>query len=671
MQAAGAAFFSGGCDSNSNPSFLGPTQYLMGMNVVNRGGIVQTRPGYQSVLTLPPGNLQGFTTFKPNDGPVNLVAVVDGLVYVSPAPFDNFDVLTGIAFHRDAKFVVMKECLQTTDYDENGVPFFLNQPKRLLVMQDRRTRAAFWDGSEARHLNPQGAPTPITDSDTGELVPQPGFNETPIGLWMEFSGNRLWVARDNQVFASDYGNPLKFTEILYLAEGRAFYMPEPVTGMIQRNAGSPLLVFGESTNTILRSDILDRREWLNTADFQITDHSIGCIAGRSISQSYGQIWWYSKSGVTNLNSALQLNNDSRFRYWDEPMTFSKGNMSPIKDGICAVSYENYLLFSVPSGDTENKHTWVMDQSPVEGGAPAWNGFWTGVRPVEWAKALVNGDERVFCASRDTDGANRIWEAFTPDRTDCGCPITCWLMTKSESWENSNWKRLKYADLLVDEILGDVSLSVSYIGTTGAYKEILNKEIVATDGVFNPFNTDYNLESDIYGHRPQGRVLRTRTIEERGTECDSCGVEHDRKAFIDKEFGLLILWSGRMGVKSYRMWATDERDQEFYGECEKNEEGFNSVSQEGCASKNSVVSQRAFPVYTAVKTVTIGCPNPDAGTQTNTAMAMSRISQADADRKAECLAIQRAESQITCFIPDVLVNEEGSILTTENGDILTT
>lgn len=673
--AAGSQYFAGGADSNTNPSFLGGSQYVMGMNVVNRGGIIQTRPGFRALATLPPGNFQGMTVFRPTDGRVTIVAAVDGLIYEIPEPFDRYDILTGIAFHPDAKFIVMKEVLQTTAYDENGVPYFLANPRNILVIQDRLTRAAFWDGSTARHLNPESPERQVRDPITREPIPQPGFNEVPVGLWMEFSGNRLWVGRENQVFASDFGNPLRFTEQLYLAEGRAFYMPEPVTGMIQRNAGSPLIVFGENSHTILRSDILDRTQWLNTPEFQISDNSVGCIAGRSIVQSYGQVWWYSKDGLTNLNAALQLNLDSRFRYYDSPMAISKGNMSPIKEGICGISYENYLLMSVPSGDVENKHSWVLDQSPTPEGNPAWNGYWQGVRPIQWGKASMGGEQRVFCASVDLDGGNRIWEAFTPDRTDCGCAITSWVMTKNETWGDGAegaYKRFNFADIYVDEILDHVSLSVGYAGSRGAYKEILNKEIVATPGVFNSGNETFSLESKIYGHRVQSRSLRTQEAANTEDPCDGCGIESDRQSFVDREFGLLILWSGRMGLKGYRMWAdVNEGDQEIRGKCEENEEPFRSVSEEGCGALESLVDSDAYPLYHSNKTVTIACPGEDGATQTNSAFATSRISQEDADRKAICAATLKAESQITCFIPEILINEEGAILINEDGDILTT
>jgi hypothetical protein len=98
------------------------------------------------------------------------------------------------------------------------------------MMQDGVTRAAFWDGSISRHLNP--TPSTLTDAN-GERLTQVGLDETFIGLWMKWSGNRLWVSRDGMLFASDIGNPLKFTEAQYLNEGRAFYLPGECTGMIE------------------------------------------------------------------------------------------------------------------------------------------------------------------------------------------------------------------------------------------------------------------------------------------------------------------------------------------------------------------------------------------------------------------------------------------------------
>ena len=118
-----AAGFFLGCNSNKLSWLLLDSQYRWGVNIVNRGGIPQTRPGFAARLSLPDGNFQGNTTFrmrKTIDGvsvtSAFCVAAVDGKIYAIPFEEDgtlnqpaenNFEPfrLKNISFKADAKNV--------------------------------------------------------------------------------------------------------------------------------------------------------------------------------------------------------------------------------------------------------------------------------------------------------------------------------------------------------------------------------------------------------------------------------------------------------------------------------------------------------------------------------------------------------------------------------------
>jgi len=200
-----------GADQFTNPQKLPNGKYVSGVNVTCRGGIVQTRPGSNTLMTLPDGNLQGCTLFKPASGVVHLVAAVNGVVYVSPYPFIEYRVLPNIQFALNSQYVAWAVCLKSTDYTPEGVLYFIDNPYSVLIMQDGLTRAAYWDGSNSGHLDPTKS---TVVSGGGEIITQPGKDGTPVGLWMCWANNRLWVSRGNQIFASDIGNPTKFTESL-------------------------------------------------------------------------------------------------------------------------------------------------------------------------------------------------------------------------------------------------------------------------------------------------------------------------------------------------------------------------------------------------------------------------------------------------------------------------
>jgi len=628
---AGSSSLVLGADSYTNPSELLDREYVMGQNVVCRGGIVQTRPGTRSLFCAPRGNFQGVTLFTPQNGVAHLVFAVDGKVYVSAEPFTSYRRLANLQFNPSSKYVAWASCLKSTDYDAEGVIYSLAQPYSVLMMQDGLTRAAYWDGSNSGHLNPAEPPFP----DQSDIVP--GFTETPVGLWMVWSGNRLWVSRGNQIFASDIGNPLKFTEATYLNEARAFYLSGPCTGFIETPDQQGIIAFTENDGTFFQSSIQERASWLSTPDFQkVILPNIGCVAPRSLLTQYGLNWWFASRGFTNLNAALRQNITSRIDYQDNEMFASKAYLSPDLSGICAGYYENYLMVSVPSGDVLNRHTWVLDQAPFEGNVNTWTGFWSGWRPVEWARGIVNGNERVFFGSVDYDGNNRLWEGMLEDRTDNGCPITCYAQLRDHAAGDLDQKRYEWSKFFLSQILGDVRLNVYVASTKGAYQLQKEYKIVATEGQVYA-DTAYSESGPlIAGNRVQTRTIRTPGDPE-DNECNSCGVESKEGNMIDYAFSHLLVWSGRMGVRAYQMHmrSSPERDG---GECTEDEVGPRVLNDQGCSTISGLyLSEAVFPTFvgTATGSMTLG----DGSTVAIQKTVVSGVSQSDADARAQCAVDQ--------------------------------
>lgn len=598
----------------------------MAQNIMVRGGLAQTRPGSHTCFTMPTGLLQGATFFKPASGIAHLVFAVQGTVYVSQFPFSSFRPLTTLQFSETAPQMAWATCLKTTDYNTAGEIIFLERPYSVLMMQDGLTRAAYWDGTTAAHLNP----TP-----SGEEISPPDEDGTPVGLFMCWSNNRLWVSRGGQIFASDIGNPLKFTETQYLNEGRAFYLPGTCMGIIETTDQQGILCFTSDSGTKILSSIQDRTQWLATPNFQQTIlPNVGCVAPRSLVNQYGLTWWYSAKGLINLNDALKVNITSRLDIQDQEMFYTKSNMSYDLGGVCGTYYENMLLQSVPNGDRLNTHTMVLDQAPFEGNVNAWCGFWTGWRPVEFARGIIEGEERVFFASVDFDGNNRMWELFTSNHTDNGLPITCWVQTKEELFGNRDFKRWKYAELECREIYGEVSFMVAVAGIRGGFQPIMRKEISATIGQVYA-DESYGYQAHLFaGSRPQTRILRTDS-RVAASDCNKACVESQDSGLMDKGFSLLLVWSGRMGVSAYRMFVTPEV-KNYEGGCEKDEEPPNLLNTEGCGVKGLFTDKEPFETFEAEKTFT--AVNPATAVDTSyTAIATSVISQDDADRKAQLAA----------------------------------
>ena len=620
-----------GMNSGIDPEFLPSNVCFQTMNTVSRGGVVRTRPGFRSLWNAPNGWPQGCTFFTTNDDVTYFVFAVNGYVYYSQYPFTEYNVLPNIRFSDVSMRVNFQITQQTTSYTDDGIFVQLARPINTLMMQDGRSRAAYWNGTDHGHLSPERS--------TGELT-EPGKDGTPIGQTMAWVADRLWVFRDNLGFASDIGNPLKFTETQYLSEARAFLFPGKVTGAVQPYVESPLIVFTKDTLTQIQAQIRDRSKWITIDNFQQTEYTIGCVAPKSIVKSFGETWWFSQYGMINLDFAMRTQQTSKFQYVDNQMAVSKAWLSPTLDRICGAAFENYVLMSVPSGHIYNEHTWVLDQMNTPGGEAAWDGYWTGIRPVEWATEEVAGDKRIFCLSYDSDGVSRVWEAFDPTRTDNGCPITCMMETKIFNDDSKEDKQYKNARVFLNGIEGDVDLSVSVAATHGPYYEVMQNRFIASQGSVK----DGYLDDGLIDFLPQNRVVNTQHAILSQENCEGCGIESKRPHNIDYGFSHLFLWSGNMGVSGVQM-IYEEQTTNYEPDCFDDESGDKIVAASGCESDDRDSIPDGETVYTSTQEVTATCLKDPNITATVSATRTSRISQEDADDRALCAASAEAEAEL--------------------------
>src|SRR6478609_4763665 len=107
---AGDDYLALGADQYTSAQKIAIGKYVSSENTICRGGIVQTRPGSKSLITLPDGLFQGVTLFKPASGIPHLVAAVSGKIYVSSYPFTSFRQLTGLQFSITAPFMAWSVC---------------------------------------------------------------------------------------------------------------------------------------------------------------------------------------------------------------------------------------------------------------------------------------------------------------------------------------------------------------------------------------------------------------------------------------------------------------------------------------------------------------------------------------------------------------------------------
>lgn len=534
-----------GVNSNLNPRNLNSAQLSWGINIINKGGDIDTRPGYESLFRLPDGKAQGMVAFTPTGGQPNLVMAVNGLIYVSEFPFTDYEQLPNIEFDPNVDHVSFKEALQAKD----GATVI--EPKSVLIMQDGKSKPAYWDGFISRHLNP-GIPS----------------NETVQGLWMEWIGNRLWVARGRELFASDIFDPLHFTENTYLSIGGSLQaMDGDVITMLARTADSQsLLVFTIHNTTIIQAGITDRAAWQTTPSFiSLLFPGVGSAAGKSGFYHNGELWWYSVEGSRRFTQVGATIRNSRNGVSSIEMRRSFDNITKqVQSKVCGFSFNTFLGHSVPSGDVFNRHTWVLDtstNSQLSSDSPlAWQGVWMGTRPVEWVTLNVMGVERVFHISQDACGI-RVWEAFKPNRLDNGARIFCSVEFPGLLYgEKISFKKFRYDEFYLTRLIGEVDLTVDYRGDAGCWKNILDIQLCATHCFSNvvcdgPNKTIMN----------QNRYIRTQEGEHFCNDVDGWFTSENIGSFFQSR----IRWYGRNGVNKYKSFA-DQWQEPSHGACEKSD-----------------------------------------------------------------------------------------------------
>jgi hypothetical protein len=635
-----------GMMSDAEPSIL-PTGYVFNtVNMMCRGGVLQTRPGYRCKTELFDGNLQGGCVYRPKAGIEQMVVVVEGRVFVAPWPFVSFRLLSNILLSPYSKqvFFCLGEQTQERRSLEVDAPIDFITPRSVLFIQDGGTSACAWyDGSNSGQAR---------DDQYG----------IPVGGPMRYVGNRLWVAGGSRLTASDIGNPFSFRERTYPGGVAAITYPLPISALAETPGvvDPDLLVFTEERTYRVRANIRTRSTWETTDDFNTPIFPVGTYSQRSVTVQNGMLWWFSPRGLIRYDAAEASNVTSTLPLFDSPMTISKVGLSGDQSLVAGASFGSFLLMSIPHGDIYNTHTWVMDTEPSQEKTLPWQGIWTGTRPVEWMSGPVAGAERIFYVSKDYDGKNRLWEAFIEERADNGCPISWLAETRGyfgPTW-NSDYpkladKRFCYAELQMAELIGKIDVGVWWAGVhRGAYKQCLVKQIQADEGCIS-WDKDISEDTPLYALKPQSRRVKTQDVRE-SDEADgtSAGVERDQVEEKDDAFQLLIAGSGQAAIRWIRVFAAPV-PQDLSGDCEPSESDVNMVRFDGRASEGADYEEALEPlnaalvVYESTKTHVL---ERDDVSVTGTGYATSIVSQADADKIAQAIAVEQAERMLENALP---------------------
>lgn len=655
-----------GCKSDCDPGQVPLGFYWMGINIINQGGLPACRPGHRCLVTLPDGNLQGGTFFRPKVGLEHIVILIDGRAYASEFPFDTWRTLPNIQLSPDAKQVFFVRAEQSANRlnDDLTAPIEVVTPRNILFIQDGGFSAPAWyDGSNS-------------GQDRGKLY------GVPSGSVMRWVGDRLWVSKGPNIYASDIANPFSFREQIYLGGVSAFVFPAEVTAMaITPSLEFPqLLVFTESTTSIIKASVRERASWVSTQDMQRQIFDIGCSSAKSVVEHFGQLAWFSSSGIVFFDSAALSKQTARLPLRDNELLYSKTQLHADLSQVAGAGFGPYILMSVPAEDLYNRHTWVCNNASLEtlqdSSGPSWCGYWTGTRPVEWIHGVIAGSDRIYHVSRDEDGSNRLWESFTKDQLDSGCPIQWAIFSRgyfgmtSQSGKPQGLEcQFCWADVSLSGISEDFDMAIYFAGgLRGAFKRILARSYKIAKGSFES-GIEIDMSTEIFAFKPQSRTARTEDARQLDNDRDTgvCPVESNYIDCIDESFQLLVVGQGPAAIRWIRAYAQSEKEvQSADNNALTDETGINAVRFDGfgvhaddLAGAEAVLSVVPVQEYSANATVTlIYSTSSITETATGIGHATSAISDSAASRMATRIAERMAEQELQEIVPDILSAGEG-------------
>lgn len=646
-----------GTKSDCDPAIVPLGAAWNTINMINVGGLLSCRPGYRCITNFPEGKLQGAALFRPRIGLEQMLVVIDGRVYVAEYPFRNFRLIENLLFSPFAKQIFFMQAEQsanrlTSDLDS---AIELIDTRRIMFMQDGGSTAPAWyDGSNSGHLR---------DDPFG----------TPIGGPMAWSGDRLWVANGSSVFASDIANPFSFREQIYLGGKTSFTFSGDVTAFaITPSVDTPqLMVFTEQNTSILQSNIRERDLWLVTNDFQREIFRTGCVSHRSVVSHYGSLSWFSQSGFVNFNAATTTYISSYLPQRDNELMISKRSMSDDLSLVAGAAYGQFILMSVPSEDSFNKQTWCLNgaafQTLNDASQPSWVGYWLGTRPVEWVYGDIAGAERIYHVSFDTDGQNRLWECFRPERLDNDCPIMWAVFSRGYFGPTSPAGkpptmpcRFNFVEVALTAVEETLDVAMFFAGSQrGAFKRCFTKQISVARGSLD-YEHEVTAQSDLFSFKPQSRRHRSEevTLQSDDTDTGSCPVEDRAIENIDDSFQALIVGHGPATIRWIKAFASPEQQEQYAGEAPCNDESpvngsrYDGVLETGETLQEVInkLDQFREDHFDAHQTMTVTGFGFSA---TGVGNSESIVSQEAADRVALRIAQKQAEFEILRSTPPTL------------------
>jgi hypothetical protein len=576
-----------GVDSLLYPTDLQQGTYAWGVNVTNRGGVVQTRPGKKRLTSFCGRKAQGHFWARTMDDRNYLLVAIDGAVYWSMFPFKQWQQLPNVTFRPDVDWIWFANTIQATYYDASNNLVILPQPRNVVIMQDGYSMPCYWQ---------------LDDFSSGVIdinyVTGSPRAPMPIGTAMIWQDNRLWLAQGDLVFASDLLYGASFQENTYLAEQSGFRFPRAVENLIPAPVQGVLVATNSSLHT-LQSFIQNRPDWQTTPNFQAdVSLEVGIIAPWAWTYLHGMLWLFTARGLISYDRALTQNLSTLILTADGEMQRSKFLINANVNRLCMGKWENILMVAVPASCVENRHTWIMDGGVAEKlnnqAGTCWVGIWNGTYPIQYTSPIVNGTQHNYelaysagflalnagespSPQLETDlplqSNIHLWENYIPNQIDdVETEVACSFETRAFLLQSDDYYRFVFAEIMVVCLKGVVPIQVYITGLAGNYQLLFQTTLRADIGPFgNPVNGKlYYVSKDgtteLENFRRQARHMRTQewVVNEGPTDGAAC-TEIQRMDGVDKAFQVMIRWQGRLGIRMIKFFY-DRQLQAAQGSC---------------------------------------------------------------------------------------------------------
>lgn len=593
----------GGVDSLLYPTDIAQNGYAWGVNVVNRGGVLQTRPGKRRVVSFCGHLAQGVHWCRTVDDFNYCLVAIDGLVYYAPFPFKDWKQVSGVQFNIDAPRVYFCTGIQTVKYDASNFLTNLPNPVNIVCMQDGTSTPCYWNAADFSSGK----------IDQSSITGIPG-NPMPIGTVMLWKDNRLWVAAKNLIYASDLLYPQSFQEETALATQSGIRAPRSIIDM-QPSPVQGILVKTDSSLHSIQSFVRERNTWQTTDKFfDDVNVEVGQIAPWATVQLHGMPWIFTARGLISYDRALTTNLTTIIQTTDGEMQRSKNLLSPDVSTICMGAWENILLVSVPASSIYNRHTWIMDAGIAEKlnslSPMCWTGIWIGTYPVQYISPIVGGTQHCyelsysagFLALNQGDSPSpqpetdaplqsniHLWENFIPNQLDDSeTEIHCSVETKAYTLATDDYYRFVFAELMIVNLKGVVPIQVYVMGLAGNYQPLFSTTLRADIGPWgNPtvetvlYYVTKNGTTEFENYRRQVRHMRTAEFIVHQSPDGAACTEIQRQDGIDKAFQLMIQWQGRLGLRQLKFFY-DRQLQSPQGQCPVDESATPHITMEATA-----------------------------------------------------------------------------------------